>query len=94
MLHHFSFVKLSCNYVVNIANIFHQAAFSLDGIEYISAEQFIQEKKAEYFNDRNTYDHIMGCATSLDCKKSSRQIKGFDSNLWETHAKTLCAPGI
>ena len=36
----------------------------------------------------------MGCATSLDCKKNSRQIKGFDSNLWETHAKTLCTPGI
>ena len=79
---------------LNLLCNFHQASFRLDGIDYISAEQFIQAKKAEYFNDKNAYDHIMGCATSLDCKKNLRFIKGFDRNCWETHAKAICTPGI
>ena len=79
---------------LNPLSNFHQSAFSLDGIDYISAEQFIQAKKAKYFNDRSAYNRIMGCATSLDCKKNLRQINGFDRKLWETHAKALCTPGI
>ena len=79
---------------LNPLSNFHHAAFTLDGIDYISAEQFIQSKKAEYFNDRRAYDLIIGCSTSLDCKKSARQIKGFDRNLWEANAKACCMPGI
>ena len=79
---------------LNPLSNFHHAAFRVDGIDYISAEQFIQAKKAELFNDKIAYDRIMGCATSLDCKKNARQIKGFDRNSWETHTKVCCMPGI
>ena len=79
---------------LNPLSNFQQASFRLDGIDYISAEQFIQAKKSEYFNDRNAYNRIMGCATSLDCKKNLRFIKDFDCNHWETHAKAICTPGI
>ena len=72
----------------------HTAPFTVDEIEYISSEQFIQAKKAEFFNDRNAYDRIMGSATSLDCKKNSRLIRGFDRNKWEGVAKHVCYPGI
>ena len=36
----------------------------------------------------------MGSSTSLDCKKNSRFIKGFDSSKWEEVVKQICSPGI
>ena len=63
---------------LNPLSNFHHAKFMIDGLEYISAEQFIQAKKAKYFKDMNAYDLIMGSTTSLDCKQNARLIKGFD----------------
>ena len=79
---------------LNPLSNFHTAPFQVDGIEYFSSEQFIQAKKAEYFNDRATYDRITGSSTSLDYKKNSRFIKGFDRSKWEEVAKQVCSPGI
>ena len=79
---------------LNPKSNFHNAPFQVDGIEYFSSEQYIQAKKVEYFNDRATYDRIMGSSTSLDCKKNSRFIKGFDRSKWEEVAKQICSPGI
>ena len=36
---------------LNPLSNFHLATFSVDGVEYISSEQYIQAKKAEYFHD-------------------------------------------
>ena len=79
---------------LNPLSNFHTAPFQVNGIKYFTSEQFIQAKKAEYFNDRITYDRIMGSSTSLDCKKNSRFIKGFDRGKWEEVAKQICSPGI
>ena len=79
---------------LNPLSNFHLTHFTVDDIDYISSEQFIQAKKAEYFNDRVAYDRIMGCSNSLDCKKSSWFIRGFDKNRWEDNAKSICSPGI
>ena len=79
---------------LNPLSNFHTTPFQVDGIEYFSSEQFIQAKKAEYFNDRVTYNRIMGSSTSLDCQKNSRFIKGFDRSKWEEVAKQVCSPGI
>ena len=79
---------------LNLLSNFHTASFTIDEIEYISSEQFIQAKKAEFFKDRNAYNRIMGSATSLECKKNSRLIRGFDRSRWEDVAKQVCYPGI
>ena len=79
---------------LNPLSNFHTAPFTLDGIEYISSEQFIQAKKVEFFSDRTAYDRIMGSTTSLDCKKNSRLIRGSDRNKREGVAKQVCYPGI
>ena len=62
---------------LNSLSNFHTAPFQIDGIMYFSSEQFIQAKKAEFFNDRSTYDRIMGSLTSLDCKKKLTIHKGI-----------------
>ena len=62
---------------INPLSNFHPAPFSIDGVDYISSEQYIQAKKAEFFNDQTCLGNILSSAMSLDCKiqaKTSRDI--------------------
>ena len=63
-------------------------------MQYISSEQLIQANKAKYFGDHEAYNQIMGCTTSLECKRASRQIRNVDVDKWDKVAGELCQPGI
>ena len=47
---------------------FYECSFKVGEEVYISSEQFIQARKAEFFRDQQTVDRVMGCTNSLDCK--------------------------
>ena len=79
---------------INPLSNFYPATFTHDGVQYISSEQFIQANKAKYFGDHEAYNQIMGCSTSLQCKRASRQIRNVDANKWNMVAEDLCQPGI
>ena len=63
---------------INPLSNFHPAPFSLDGVDYISSEQYIQAKKAEFFNDQACLGNILSSTTSLDCKVQAKNIKGYE----------------
>ena len=50
--------------------------------------------KAKYFGDHEAYNQIMGCSTSLECKRASRLIRNVEINKWDMVAGDLCQPGI
>ena len=79
---------------INPLSNFYPATFTHDGVQYISSEQFIQANKAKYFGDNEAYNQIMGCSTSLECKRASRQIRNVDADKWDMVAGDLCQPGI
>ena len=79
---------------INPLSNFHPAKFRLNGQQYISLEQYIQATKAQYFNDLETYQKIMGCKTSFDCKQLAWTIKDVDTQRWDTVARSLCENGI
>ena len=79
---------------INPLSNFYRSTFIYDGIHYISSEQFIQSSKAKYFGDLDTYNLIMGCATSLECKNLSRQIRNVNMDKWDKVAEKICHPGI
>ena len=79
---------------INPLSNFYPSTFSYEGIQYISSEQFIQMSKAKYFGDVDSYNQIMGCSTSLECKSVSRQIRNVDVGRWENVAGEVCQPGI
>ena len=54
----------------------------------------VQANKAKFFGDLDTYNQILGCSTSLECKNLSRQIRNVDESKWEEEAGTICHPGI
>ena len=79
---------------INPLSNFHLAPFCVDGVEYISREQYIQACKAKYFGDSDTLGKILGSTTLIECKEISRNIRNYDDNKWEQVAGNLCHPGI
>ena len=79
---------------INPLSNFYEAEFTVEGITYISSEQFIQARKVLYFKDNNTYNLIMGARTLLDCKIHGSKVKNFRKEEWDGKAKELCQPGI
>ena len=79
---------------LNPLSNFYESRFEVEGVEYISSEQYIQSQKAIMFNDVSSYNKIMGATSSLDCKNAARTIKNFDRDRWEKTAETVCKAGI
>ena len=79
---------------LNPLSNFFPAKFTVNAVQYISSEQYIQASKATYFSDADAYNQIMGCKTSADCKELSRKIKGIDQSKWDSNAADLCRVGI
>ena len=75
---------------INPLSNFHPAPFHLEGVDYISSEQYIQARKAKYFGDNETLNKILGSTTSIECKDLSRNIRNFSESKWEQVAGNLC----
>ena len=79
---------------LNPLSNFHLAPFCVDGVDYISSEQYIQACKARYFGDNDTLIKILGSTTSIECKDHSRNIRNYSECKWEQVTGNLCHPGI
>ena len=79
---------------INLLSNFYPSSFSHEGVHYISSEQLIQANKAKFFGDLETYNQILCCSTSLECKNLSKLIRNVDESKWEEEAGNICFPGI
>ena len=79
---------------LNPLSNFHPSPFKMYDQEYHCSKQYIQEAKARYFNDTETYDKLRNTKTGLECKIISKQTKNFNAKKWEQVAKDICKPGI
>ena len=73
---------------------FHPTPFTINGKNFHSTEQFIQQQKCVLFGDHETEKLIMSSESSLDCKILSKDIKQYNHERWKQNAKALCTPGI
>lgn len=60
------------------------AEFTVDGIRYRSAEQFLMAEKARLFEDIESARLILEARSPEQAKKLGRKVKGFDNAVWET----------
>ena len=60
----------------------YDAAFTIDGVQYLTAEHYMMAKKAELFDDASSRDRILNAQTPAEAKKLGRSVHGFDENLW------------
>ena len=59
--------------------------FTLDGIEYKTAEHWMMAQKAILFNDKVQLEKILICKSPAEAKKIGRWIENFNGSLWDTH---------
>ena len=60
----------------------HRANFTIDGVTYNCAEQYMMHQKALTFGDTETAELIMKTESPRDQKDLGRQVKNFNVDKW------------
>lgn len=68
---------------------FYPAGFTVEGIMYNCAEQYMMYKKALLFGDISTAGKILKETNPAKMKKLGRKIKNFDKLRWEAVAREI-----
>ncbi|MDQ0993349.1 NADAR family protein [Streptomyces sp. V3I7] len=57
--------------------------FTVDGVEYATAEHWMMAGKARLFGDAEAERRILAAAHPAQAKKAGRLVRGFDEATWE-----------
>jgi ribA/ribD-fused uncharacterized protein len=60
----------------------YEAPFSVEGVDYRSAEHYMMAAKAALFQDLRTRDAVLAATTPGEAKALGRQVVGFDEEIW------------
>lgn len=71
----------------------YPASFCLDGVTYHTAEHFMMAQKARLFTDQIRLEAILACEHPGEAKKLGRQVRNFDSVLWDQHCFAYVVQG-
>lgn len=69
------------------------AQFSVEGVAFCSAEQFMMAKKAELFKDQDIYRQILASNNPGEVKALGRKIKNYDECIWQQHRFDIVVEG-
>lgn len=67
--------------------------FEVDGIQYPTAEHWMMAGKARLFQDAEHLEQILAAEHPAAAKKLGRQVRGFDSEVWDAHRFDLVVEG-
>ncbi|GAA0655277.1 NADAR family protein [Streptomyces thermocarboxydovorans] len=56
--------------------------FTVDGVEYATAEHWMMAAKARLFQDREAERRILAAEHPAEAKKAGRLVRGFDEAVW------------
>lgn len=62
------------------------SAFTVDGIEYVCAEQYMMAEKARLFRDEETRQRILRAGHPKRMKELGREVRNFDDAVWKKEA--------
>lgn len=71
----------------------HRCSFSLDGVTYNCAEQFMMHQKAVLFGDTEIAAAILNAADPKAQKALGRRVSGFDETHWNEVARRIVYVG-
>lgn len=71
----------------------HSCQFTVDGIVYNCAEQFMMAKKAQIFGDEVSYQSIMESKSPRTQKALGRKVWSFDAETWNQLARDVVYRG-
>jgi len=65
----------------------HPSAFTIDGVTYNCAEQYMMGEKARLFGDETRLGMIMSAVDPSDQKRYGRQVTSFNKEKWDAVAR-------
>ncbi len=71
----------------------HPSNFTIDGIEYNTAEQFMMAEKARLFGDESILEEILETDDPKTQKKLGRMVENFDEDEWNKVAMDVVIKG-
>ena len=71
----------------------YDCSFTVDGVQYHTAEQFMMASKARLFGDEEVSQEIMAADNPSDYKKLGRKIRGFEQTLWDARKYDIVVEG-
>lgn len=69
------------------------SAFSVDGVEYATAEHWMMAAKARLFEDAEAERRAITAPNPALAKKAGRLVRGFDEALWERERFRIVVEG-
>jgi ribA/ribD-fused uncharacterized protein len=70
-----------------------KANFTVNGYNYLSAEQYMMGQKALLFDDHETFAEILSSAHPQKIKALGRQVKNFDPAAWDSAKYSIVLSG-
>lgn len=71
----------------------YQKVFFVNGRKYDTAEQYMMSEKALLFGDFDSYKTIVNEPNPKICKQLGRQVKNFDSQVWNNSFREILFHG-
>jgi ribA/ribD-fused uncharacterized protein len=69
------------------------SSFTVDEVEYKSAEHWMMAQKAKLFGDTAILAQILACSSPAEAKNLGRAVKNYDDQLWITHRYQIVKEG-
>ena len=67
--------------------------FTVNGVEYATAEHWMMAGKARLFGDREALERILAAPHPRTAKTEGRKVRGFDEAVWARHRYELVVRG-
>lgn len=71
----------------------YECRFTVDGVEYHTAEQYMMSQKAVLFGDTKINAEIMKAGHPNEFKTLGRRISGFDEKVWNDNKTDIVIKG-
>ncbi|MYR46323.1 NADAR family protein [Streptomyces sp. SID5910] len=67
--------------------------FTVDGVEYATAEHWMMAGKARLFEDAEAERRVLAAGHPAEAKKAGRLVRGFDEAVWERERFRIVVEG-
>lgn len=71
----------------------HPSRFTVEGRDFVCAEQFMMFGKAQLFGDEETAAEILAALHPREHKALGRKVRGFDEGLWRLRRESIVYAG-
>lgn len=70
-----------------------KSIFTVDGIQYVNAEQYMMHQKALLFGDTKIADMILNVSSPKTIQQLGREVKNFDKETWDKNCVDIVYKG-